>query len=1240
MEAPVQSVGAGLQLWLSDYLYAETLHSLGSYQYACERLEKLDGELRKGMVEALASGADAMAMRALSGAVAASLQCNKNLRNRLHRSPDLKAQGQLSSRRPSPFGDQKESEHGGDFEFAPDVGLLKEIAVFYRDSEAALQLYRANRLAAEDPDSPGAKVGAKLAFIHDPQRRGKKSAPQPNALIDGKIGRTQERLEEVEALRRDAADDSVAVDPIAEDDSGRSDRFRELLASYAGGQHPLLPAIVQAFSEAHMWMHKAENVLARGFGEMFTRTPENYANARRMLRYALALNTFVFVAARSACWIFAEDEVEREDVIEDYEGCSDRLAPTYCMWISAQFSLLSLHRRAFTSWTLGGHDVAYRDFHKLTRLLRGIREPAQKRGLRVPGTKTFIAGMTAMSELHIGRIYRGQHAYRMALRYFKRASRHARDWERDPEVGHLIRSSHWRINLFLNEGKANFELGRQKKSILQYAKAWRAFLLLVESETHATANVEVVQDFIEWLQPLVDDPEISRTELRDRLEPLVEQFITLRTPVHLRLLAADIVMRMGHLIFILRLPHRELEKTLDGREAQRHHQLASECVEQAQFLDPASTLAQIDLLNIFEARAELEAQQRKEGDDGPESAGRGGSRPRAHRRRREVSLRDQWPSGGGAFEDAARITELTLQQWLAFETDLISGEPPLFDLPAEQLVAQGLLRSFLAHTDSSNMKLAQVYGYLMRRARPKPSLETGQQALELVCLRRYSSFFPFLPRPAAFRALGGGYLVQVHEQGPGRPFGIAIDPGPDFIENLYTCGYSIADVHMIVLTHDHADHVASVDALLALMGIRRDLYEADTPFNQEKNRCLAIVGNESVRRRYEHFGLPHPVKLDPKTGKPAARSDAVRVLSFEDIAEITSLDDEARSRAKLDAEIFLGPRRLRIEPVRTWGHTDANGYPSQGFLLRLELSDEKGRGQEQVSILFSGDTGSPRQEERRSGRAARKELFAGSEEDKDLLEAVEEADVVVAHISAVPLKELRELSGLDTDDEAVAPAVGQYRELWDEAVEQAEFKWEGRDEREGALRTKFLLNQLQFGFRSRPDKRMGEDFSVSPFSPISELRKQPERHLYLTGLIEIAEKMAEAPRSQALLLVGELREELGTFRTQIARRIRDAYFGGRERASGPSALTTDIGLRVRLTREGRSEPQSSVLCSTCDLDNDLLDGERYHSPREVYELCVKGEDEAVFYNCALHDPRLQDGNYWVELVERYNVFSD
>jgi glyoxylase-like metal-dependent hydrolase (beta-lactamase superfamily II) len=40
-------------------------------------------------------------------------------------------------------------------------------------------------------------------------------------------------------------------------------------------------------------------------------------------------------------------------------------------------------------------------------------------------------------------------------------------------------------------------------------------------------------------------------------------------------------------------------------------------------------------------------------------------------------------------------------------------------------------------------------------------------------------------------------------------FGIVIDPGGGYIENLYRCGFSLADIDMIIVTHDHADHLSS-----------------------------------------------------------------------------------------------------------------------------------------------------------------------------------------------------------------------------------------------------------------------------------------------------------------------------------------------------------------------------------------------------------------------------------------------
>ena len=78
----------------------------------------------------------------------------------------------------------------------------------------------------------------------------------------------------------------------------------------------------------------------------------------------------------------------------------------------------------------------------------------------------------------------------------------------------------------------------------------------------------------------------------------------------------------------------------------------------------------------------------------------------------------------------------------------------------------------------------------------------------------------------------------------------------------------------------------------------------------------------------------------------------------------------------------------------------------------------------------------------------------------------------------------------------------------------------------------------------------------------------------------------------------------------------------------------DIGLKLRVKTS-----QVEVLCTTCDLDNDLVPMERFHAPRKIREVCVKGEEEGIFYNCQLHDPQQQPHPAWVARVERYDPFG-
>jgi hypothetical protein len=365
-----------------------------------------------------------------------------------------------------------------------------------------------------------------------------------------------------------------------------------------------------------------------------------------------------------------------------------------------------------------------------------------------------------------------------------------------------------------------------------------------------------------------------------------------------------------------------------------------------------------------------------------------------------------------------------------------------------------------------------------------------------------------------------------------------------------------------------------------------------------------------------------------ESGEPRERPDAVKVLSFEEIRAITCLEDaQARGDAVREAGILLGCPTLTIEPVRTIDHTDATGYLSQGFLLSV------GEGAERASVLFTGDTGPPP-----AGTSGESTSALPAGETMSLKEAAVRADVVVAHLSSVPLRELRELAGDPGIEREETTA--EFAEVWGRALAQCD-----SDRLEGAKLTQFLLQQVQFGFRTRSKKR--GDLSVSPLSEVNEIKEQSEKHLYLTGLLDLAEHMAANARggSRPLLLIGELREELGTFRTRIAERVTKTVFAADGRRQPGSALTADIGLRVRLAKGESPDglfdtvaPGTSVLCTTCDLDNDLVASERFHAPHSIREVCVKGENEGVFYNCLLHDPSRQPDQPWVEAVERYDVF--
>lgn len=1145
---------------LSNFLQSELLHSLGSYGVAVERLEalKLRVEHRH----------DVQRWQVLFPArvIARTRDYNVALRDLLHRPATLRNDHsilQQAARTEQDLGGLCPPRHPTPQVILPGEELRFEWVVdFYATAIVALRSMDGKQAPTDER-----RLGARLEIVNDPQRR---EAPEGDLYTrDGQIERTEARLEQ--------ARQCIAPEP-------RSDRAREILLEHLGDDRgkALHEHAIAALVEAHFRMHRIEHLKSHSFGDHIRLRPQIEREVAEEAHHSLVLNTFVYAVARSVPWIFAENEIERDYVYDNYRDCCTTLTPSYCMWISVQLVLLALHRRGYTWWLLGEMGKAYGDFHKLRRLINSAERSLEGCPSQAPGAMVFLHALASLADHHTGRLYRAQHAHTAALRHFGRAASRLGRLEEIDEAREALSNSRWRIQLLVNQGKANYELGLVKRALYCYVTAWRALLELGNTESVARANFEVVDRVVRWLDGIDDDLEIDKSMLAQRIDPLVTQLRMSLGPLHLRLLAAEIMSRIGHVLLILRLPAVEGETEpliYDDRLAER-------CLRKAYVLDETSTQTASDLLKIEYRKHERARKHEHARESGPDTGIQRIEQPIS-----EMSLANQWPSGGGGFEEAARVIEYVMQCWL----NEVEDDPPS---SRSMLIARELLATFLFHTDSSNVKLAQVYRYLMQST-PSHNRRAGGDAvqgadgppaLELVCARRYSSFFPFLPRPSAFRVPGGGYFVRVREMG-GCAFGIVVDPGPNFLHNLYSCGYSLDDVHMVIVTHDHADHLAALDALLALLGYRARL--GTTTF---KKRKLVIAGNASVVKRYQFY--------------TKSKRDSIQVMTFEQLREVTYGENE-----RLSKKVYPLPASLRIDPVATVEHYDAANDIAQGFLLSA------GRGKSRSAIFFTSDTGVPPD-------------IGGPEPKREAKGmpfscALDKATVVVAHVSSVRLPELREIGGLVRPPGEAGALTTSFNQLWQEIYAQSQAD-DVEDELQIPRRLEFLLRELQFGFHSLPgDTR---ELDTSPLDEPAAFRKKRDRHLYLSGILAIAERMAKRRTRPALLLIGELREELGTFRTGIAETLNRAYFSER---SETRALTMDIGLRLRV-----KAANVEVLCTTCDLDNDLADRERFHAPKDIREVCVKGEDEGVFYNCKTHDRRAYKKHpTWIERVERYNPFG-
>jgi hypothetical protein len=1266
--------GDRIQRQLSEYLQCELDHVLGAYGLAAKRLLVLEETIQAA--EVAASGGTSSSTTALHGLVKMSRLYNDWLGIRRYASIPIPRPGsgkEWPTREPLPeFEDEfplsnkarfsiDSRNEGVDADKGPTWANQEQwsrIPRFYSEAIEALEAYE-DIVGSTDDSYIDPGEGESTEINRRNFARGLVAA-RDGVAESLHRGAARERLERRLYRYRHRRKTAISDIGSREKDNRHLEHaepedekklLKSIIESDLDDEDASLPIFVlRAHAEAHISMHAVEAWRSMCLGE--------HANAAgrkerewldQELDRSIGLSTFAYCVSRTAPWIFAKNEKERKGVMRDVAMAWENLVPTRCMWIASQISLLSLHRRAYAHALKDDTTGAYNDYHKLQQLIRDTERRVRAAPLHVEGALLFLAGLNAEAHHHIGELYRSQHAHRPALQHFKAATHRLQLLRKEGKGSEVLANSRWNVELQISHGKACYEMGRHKEALYWHLQAWRAFLELLSSETTTKTNTENIEKALEWLDSVRFEPELRKSEISEWVGPVVEQLDRITMVGRVGALAAEILLRLGHLLFVLNIGYPDDEE-MDEKPAEGTDEpadpadiraawerisktLALPCLLKASECDPYSTLVGADLL-----KTRFRFNKWRQGGLSP-----------AYKDNLELPMLEriesQWPRGGDDFERLARVAEyLMLKARMGrFEDEALNKGD---DEEAEALLARDLLLDLFMSTDSINVRKSQIHRFLMLST-PNERLPRDHKApaIEFICMRRYSSPFPLLPRPSAFRALGGGYFLRLHDKSMEGPRGIVVDPGVDFVENLYRSGYALSDIDMIVITHDHVDHLGGLDPLLSLLHVRSQVLskqpEPDGTEPAEAKRKIKVLMSRSVDWRYD--GVVHLAKMTKKS--EFRESENFQFACFEDLIENRTGVLRSRKFFKdfpSDFEIVAMSSVAGAVNEEEGGHRDLSNEASHGFCFRVA-----GGGGPSVAITSDTPPPPPSADDARYARW------------REVWGPALAADVLVVHLGSVPLTELRRM-----DPRA------ENAELAEEEANLLDLQGKLQDA------DKHLRGQVEYAHWLRshdPEQRRGrrrrKDLTAPLVGAVSEKWLPPPEHNYLVGLLRWAREYrgrwpagTPSPNGQdrvagigrqGLFVVGELSEELGTMRGKVATRLNDRVFDAgtlREElqkgepnagpcAGIPYALTADIGLHACVTPDGEGGSRVEVLCTTCNLDTDRSPEERYHAAHDVYEVCVKGENEGIFYNCLEHDPARQDEPAFLERLERFDIFG-
>ena len=116
-------------------------------------------------------------------------------------------------------------------------------------------------------------------------------------------------------------------------------------------------------------------------------------------------------------------------------------------------------------------------------------------------------------------------------------------------------------------------------------------------------------------------------------------------------------------------------------------------------------------------------------------------------------------------------------------------------------------------------------------------------------------------------------------------------------------------------------------------------------------------------------------------------------------------------------------------------------------------------------------------------------------------------------------------------------------------------------------------------------------------------------------------------RNNRIFIVGELPEELSSYRHHIARLLNATQL--LTKSGNTYSFTGDIGMHIGLSSGKKGILDPKIRCTYCNYNNEsVLNDTRphYHRPDKILETALKRIESSIIYLCTKHDhhPEMQD----------------